>query len=226
MKLFFLHMPKSAGTSFTELLQKTVYRDNFKVVDVVHTGNTSNVKTLHKDFISGHVDFLDMVKFKDTYKYVTILRDPVERCISWYKFNKLFYFRETCDLTRDNTLEVISNNRNHPAIITHCHNMMTYMLGDHANANRRTLSPEECLKNAKENIAKFDDVLFLNTFIEDFKTFISKYKFDCDISKLRRLNTTDSIDVNITQEAITNFKKCNELDIELFDYARKLFKGS
>ena len=92
--LISLHIPKTAGTSFRNIL-KSVYGENQVVrfdisrmgvvrmnENVYQKSKLPNVKVIH-----GHFTFQDLsgsFTLPETYKLITWMRDPVKRVISNY----------------------------------------------------------------------------------------------------------------------------------------------
>ncbi len=106
-KLIFVHIPKTAGTSLTD------YLSTFYKPDKIYSGQTmldyqqvEPASLLNFDFLKGHI-FYHYIKSNpelEEYQLITILRNPVERVISLYRF----WRSHPDDFTNDNTI--------HPAI--------------------------------------------------------------------------------------------------------------
>lgn len=98
-RICFVHMPKSAGTSITEVLENNYDAD--KIIDCVfmhdylqHSKESLGDYMLYKGHV--HYDFA-LANFPQETKYVTVLRDPVERVLSQY-----YFVRQTPDSFLDN----------------------------------------------------------------------------------------------------------------------------
>lgn len=80
--LFFVHVPKTAGTSFSTYLAN---HWNHGVACQPIIGGMERMKPDRKvKFYFGHVDFSAIAE-PEKYFLITFLRDPIERCISQYK---------------------------------------------------------------------------------------------------------------------------------------------
>lgn len=90
-KLIFLHIPKSAGSTIQVIFKRQYRRNSFFVpgnypdLDVIKKklSSTSNMRLCF-----GHMDFGMHDIIGEDYKYVTIIRDPIERIISQYYYVK------------------------------------------------------------------------------------------------------------------------------------------
>lgn len=91
-RVIFLHIPKAAGNTI-----RSVALRNYKVRSVlalplmVHPDtagfkNTPSEKLAAVQFMYGHVAFGIHQKFPDESKYMTFLRDPVERVLSFWRY--------------------------------------------------------------------------------------------------------------------------------------------
>jgi len=114
--MLFVHIPKTAGTSFRNGVQRYLGPDRMVVDYGPKQSITSNLvrkwryedrqpaKLRHafdvqgKKFLSGHIQLLDYVGYFDLYSVATFLRDPVQRVISEYHhFVRHYGFRESLE---------------------------------------------------------------------------------------------------------------------------------
>jgi len=106
-KIFFMHVPKCGGTTVDRAFT-AVYRKNACHLDAPATNRALNAMGGDQDihayrhgllnyfmacghrYISGHFTFNEIIHrhFHEEYRYVTLLRDPVERFISHYFYNR------------------------------------------------------------------------------------------------------------------------------------------
>ena len=85
-KLYFLHIPKTAGTSITALLQEIAEESGKKLAgpflaDHINLPENSDWST--SDILIGH---LGLTPLKFGYEFFTILRQPIERLYSQYAY--------------------------------------------------------------------------------------------------------------------------------------------
>lgn len=89
--ILFLHIPKSAGTSVTEVLVR-----NFNTAESIRLSQRNNFESdlasaVRKyKFVSGHIPFSVVQRHLDETYCFTILRNPISRVISLYEFWRSF----------------------------------------------------------------------------------------------------------------------------------------
>jgi len=86
--LYYLHIPKSAGTSVRELFKRAYGERLIEIYKNMDDAYAESLKPLcHEDSVFfGHFGFSLHVRLGDNdAQYMTLLRHPVERVISWYK---------------------------------------------------------------------------------------------------------------------------------------------
>jgi Sulfotransferase family len=86
--LYYLHIPKTAGTSVRDLFGQVYGKNLVEVYGRMSPAYAESLKpSCHKDSVLfGHYSFGIHRHFGDENpRYMTILRNPIERVISWYK---------------------------------------------------------------------------------------------------------------------------------------------
>jgi hypothetical protein len=106
-KIIFVHIPKTAGTSLTEYL--CGFYEQEKVYDGVTMLDYQNAESEHLvrfDLLKGHIfyHYIEQNSILSDYHLITVLRHPVERVISLYRF----WRSHTQEFAQDETI--------HPAI--------------------------------------------------------------------------------------------------------------
>lgn len=213
--LFFIHVPKAAGTSLRVSLEKALKERLIKVYQnqAGQTIEDAQSRTLQSDaVIYGHFGSWMHKLLNAPPHYATVLRNPVERVKSWYNFQasaETLPFYETtrqmslADIIRADMTEQLSNH-------------MTAMI-----AGREVEGPDDTktLKVAKDNLKRFDFVSTLEFLEED----IPKLEniIGVKIGAMQHVNVTghESPRASEDEDVIMNY---NKLDMELYEFAKRL----
>jgi hypothetical protein len=82
----FVHLPKTAGTSFRGALANVLGDDAVSPPFLASTLSEEDINRLDQyRAIAGHISIDDAARFRNRY-LLTVLRNPTDRCLSWYYF--------------------------------------------------------------------------------------------------------------------------------------------
>jgi len=225
-KIRFLHIPKTAGTTFTQLLN-VIYHDKAKFQ---FTGDIkSDTKRFDElpdtdkniDIYSGHAPIYTGVNSIDAVDKITFLRDPVERVKSFCQHvyeGKSDYLKHRFT-QEDFDLDAFLNSK-----ILELHNLQTKML-----LNTGACAPTiKVLRSDAVDLA-FDNLInkisaygLLEYFDESLILFKSKFKWYIPPYKISNIKNKDAL-LEFRPRHIDKIKQNNELDIKLYQLAYNRF---
>lgn len=197
-KLIFVHIPKTGGTSVEEHLKLSHINTG---LGLIRNFDEQNMKALH------HFTWLDYQKFlgQDVFhKYTTfsIVRNPVERCISEYYWTPLDFGYKNGRLFDDflsNVERIVKEKRFYDSLYhDHFQTQTSYVMD----------------KNNKLMV----DKLFRFEDFEEVERFLSKY---CD-SKLSKVNKrSENVEkIKPSKEQIQRIEKIYHIDFVNFEYPK------
>ena len=227
-KLIFQHLPKCGGTTFNSILMQNYSKDETFSIEVIdgirlNTNEFISLTSAKKEKINllkGHMEFGLHENFVSKADYITFLRNPIERIVSYYYYVKrrpnhgLF---RTNDFTNETTL----------------HEFVTKIKrGDINNGQIRFISgindtEEKMLEKAIYNIDNhFSHVGLLERFDESILLLQKMYNWKKTYYKVNnKTQNRKSID-NIKPETIQAIKKLNNGDLILYNKMSQLFNES
>jgi hypothetical protein len=232
MSIIFLHIPKSGGKTFIGILVRHQgYRGKImaKPVNLTSDQWLHNVKKTSTKFdaIVGHMPFGVHTHYRHKgYKYVTIMREPVDRVISNYchflrpgypikKFQKLSF--------EDALTESVDFNNLQTRMLSGDTSVYTCIPGGF----KQIIYDKELLNRAKENLKIFAVIGFLEV-PNGFEQFIEKvekyfgWRPDRNYSYNNKAPNKKSRD-QISQTVIDKIIELNQMDIELYEWAKIYF---
>lgn len=227
--LIFLHIPKTAGTSLLSRLS-----DNFRPKEIApfHTGAVPVRETEHQirgssteelaryRLLATHLDYGVHRLFPQRSFYITMLRDPVERVISNYRHLKQYQTR-LYEIVKDMSFEDFLRS---PATRDQYFNRQATQIAGVTNVDPADFQADEALTLARKHLQEF---LFVGV----------KERFDTSIRLLNdalgwppdhgyeTLNVSDrpTSRSDVSPGVLDLIVDRNTLDIELYDYAQRLF---
>ncbi|MBD2092121.1 sulfotransferase family 2 domain-containing protein [Microcoleus sp. FACHB-1515] len=237
-QLCFIHIPKTAGTTLTAIIDQKFHVDQIcpeleylSEIDPQYSQAEITPEQLAKyRFLRGHFSYHPIDQFLSKKPlYLTILRNPIDRTISLYNFLKRAKekgepeYNEFTKLLRDATdhgLEGFMANP-HPIVKMRISNPQTRLLGIEPQGDR---SDAEVLAIAKANLEKFIFVGLTERFQDS--VFLLFYIFgwypSTSYSSLR-VASNKSTKQDLPQSVLDVVIEANQLDLALYDYAEKLF---
>ncbi len=232
--LFFVHIPKCAGTSFKDYVKLYLANWRTEIIDTKGLQDTKHYSHLEKDLpdgfhvsnmtrseyirlrlleprknriIMGHICFYEYMKGLN-YSFATFLRDPVGRIISHY----YWFHEEEADF---HSLEDWLNSSK-----TELNLQTAFLCG-----NPKTKLTKWDLEMAKVNLHFFDFIGIVEYFDSSLKLFSRIYQTRLP-NKISVLNTNLKETYkrkNIPQDIVNLIVERSCYDIELYEHACKLF---
>jgi len=229
--VIFLHVPKTAGTTLHHILERCYPRNqicSFK--DPNYRSELENFQKLSTEtreayrLIKGHLSFGFHRHLPGRSTYITFLREPVARALSFYHYARSHPEHYLYPLLGDDHVDLKILLRQRTPTTHELFNLQTSMVaGDEWDDPERP-ADRAALERAKQNLRSHFDVVGLT---EEFDTSLGllRRRFGWKVRFYTRKNVTrrkDQID-NLDPETHSLLREANALDIELYQFARELF---
>lgn len=234
-KFVFIHIPKTGGTSLFATFIDKLGKRNVSPSFASFKFTEKDAKKLEKyQLISGHINWLDVETFFFDRLKITFLRQPLDRCLSWY------YYLKSRPLEKVIPLAMINNENNaeeaislakqlsiddffasdHPHVIQNICNRQTWQLGYHANAEQRTDKLLKLNDRAKHNLKNMDYVGFTENFSKDVER-LSRWMGYKKMGSIPYENKTPERKnaAALSSDTRNRILSMNEMDLELYEYA-------
>lgn len=227
----FNHIPKCAGLSYRALFEDLFGKDRVTHITISREEEHTPDPAVYRDFtvLMGHFG----VRWNDIVgpgrKWMTVLREPVDRVISTY-----YFWRHNAPLSPESPWLYLAQTKSLDGFVRSGHytvrkgieNLQTRQIAEDLRWTYRTLSERDALEVAKENLGKFDFIGLYEEFEQSFER-LCRFLGTQRPRAIPRVNVTKKRDsmTEIPQATLDAIRELNRADLELYDYARKLFYG-
>lgn len=230
--LVFVHLPKTAGTTFHNILQKQfkdkvhycAYNNGFKQLNGLRRMSQADVDKI--DIVRGHINYGIHKYFSRPCEYITFFREPVSRIVSHYLYvqSNIFhplhrlYEREEFSI-RDFLNKTTDNDNGQVRALCGLSNTLSMFEGPRLPFGEVDSTH---LEQAKKTLATFAAFGIQERFDESLLLMKERLGLDIPLYKSTNVNEINTKGL-ISQDDIKYIREFNRFDIELYSYACKLF---
>ena len=224
----FMHIMKTAGIS-VQMFLKPFYEDSRSL----WVESSEQIEPLHPhylqyfDLINGHFSYKDAAKLRDNRRLVSVVRDPVDRLLSAYWYFRKRQGSEIRDLTRFmidfakrySFLDWLKCD--HPQVRSVTHNQQTYAFAHDWRAPREG-DGDGVLRAA---LTHLDDFFFVGM----YERLEEGLRLLCEKMGWRPAHALERYNVTTRRQSVAELSAaerdaaldCNQLDLALYDHARR-----
>lgn len=230
MPIVFIHIPKSGGTTLNEIIERqyqpqevcSLYpsSDSLSPEEQEELRNALSSKSR---LIRGHLPFGEHLLFDESVRYFTVLREPIERTISHYYYVRAQsqYAQSHYSVFRQMSLQACLENK----VSIVLDNAQTRILSGVSGRLPFGALSRETLDQAKHNLANYMDVVGLVERFDETLLLLQKtlgWRNVCYTQ--HNVNRIRPQKVQLSVETLQTITEVNQLDLELYQYARSLFE--
>lgn len=225
-QLFFLHVPKTAGTSLIAVLDQRYTVDEICPLDrgtVAEYLSLPEKERQRYKFIRGHFPY-PLISHLRKPRTITFLRDPIKRTLSAIHHHKRLekqgksYFPDIhlASLTVQQFLD-------HPLLgSVVCNDGVKYLLGKR---QFLTLSPATRLSLAKEHLDAFDFIGITECFHDSLELLAYTFGlFPIQDYPVLQAAPREEKSEEVLPQVLERLAEANRAEIELYEYGKKLFQ--
>ncbi|MCS1350268.1 sulfotransferase family protein [Mechercharimyces sp. CAU 1602] len=217
--LIFSHIPKTGGSTLTQILKKKMGRSNslhypaHEKAHLLKKLSPAYKRRIH--FVYGHCRFGCHRYFRSPYTYITLLRDPIDRVISTYYFIRSQPQNPHYEIAQSLTLEQYVNWHD-PNITQQITNHQTRFLSGKS---------EPCLMLAKKHLQTHYLLVGLTErYVETVFLLHKKCNWKLSSYTKENVNHTRPPRSAVPQSIIDKIVALNQLDLQLYQYAQSRFE--
>lgn len=213
--LVFMHIPKTAGVSLLKVILKQYSLHEigfcyFQDLETIHEelkliSNNPNIK-----YCCGHFLFSVHEQITRPYTFFTMLREPVERVLSFYYFCRSNPYHPFHKKTLEMSFEEFITTTE---VIPHIVNFQTRSLTDDFPVT------QDSVEKAKENIHQFFSLVGITEMFNE-TLFLMKKRFGWENVFYTKENITKRPSEPIKKDTIDLIIELNKYDIELYEWAK------
>lgn len=236
--LIFFHLPKAGGTTLNSILFNNIDKGkSWKYCPYEHNKELDKIKqALHNNelrCITGHMAF-GLHKYTENYKYITLLREPVSRVISYYKhFSRLPVTCKDKFVGIERTFDPCeAENWSIDDLLKHrissqIHNgYVRFFAGSNGlpiSLKEKSELSESDLNKAKKNLADYFSVVAITEEYDKSLLLLRKFAGLKNIFYVKKNQAPQKTTASaLSPETVECIKKNNQLDIQFYKYAKEL----
>jgi len=225
--IIFTHIPKTSGVSFLKgVVEQNIDRE--KVYEYRRLPQFISSASKGYDFVHGHVPYGAHLFTQRPVKYITFLRDPVDRAISFYYFvqqggDKPETRHPLCDYAESVSLKEFYQN---PKFHNHQTRFVAGFIADKFYSYLDyPIVRDRILQRAKHNLKENYQCFGLLEYREEsLAVFKSRMGWDNSVEIPHQKKTFARKQISeVDADTLEAIKKGNDLDIQLYQYALDIF---
>jgi hypothetical protein len=229
--LIFLHIPKTGGTTLHHVLERYYskeqicsFKDPDRHNDIESFKGLSKAKREAYRLIQGHLSFGFHRHLPGRSTYITFLREPIARALSFYYYAKSDPDHYLYPLLTDGQVDLKTLLRQQTATTHELFNLQTSMIAGDEWADPLRPADHDALERAKQNLRTHFRVGLTEEF--DASLQMLSQTFGWKIKAYTKKNVTRRKPQIKTLDAETRalLREANALDTELYQFARELFE--